>query len=74
MNNICFNCRYWTKVGYFGKDVYGQCGCEKFVYNDGTLESLNTDELHYWDIESYNACFETGKDFGCIHWEKRNEI
>jgi len=47
---------------------YGKCDNEKFNY-DG---DRHVDGLHYWDAEGYFADFETGEDFGCIHWKERS--
>ena len=30
--------------------------------------------LLYWDYECYGAGFETGQNFGCIHFEKKDYL
>ena len=68
----CMNCRYWDRGGYKNYLV-GTCKNDKFVYTgDGEYET-QVDGLGYWDSESYAAGFETGQDFGCIHFEKTEE-
>ena len=72
----CITCKHWTK--YTDKyDVErfathsGECRNDKFVYNDSTLDNgveTPKDGLMYWDGEGYQAYFNTGEDFGCIHW------
>ena len=78
MKKICKNCRYWTEKnpdGYSIKDnqgnLKGDCGNEKFVYTGDGLEEIDSDGLGYWDFESYSADFMVGCEFGCIHWEQR---
>ena len=62
----CGSCRYWTR----GKDECygGVCSNDKFVERDDTPK----DGLSYWDYECYSAGFNTGEDFGCIHWTPRD--
>ena len=71
--NLCKNCKYWTQhVGPYKDTHFGSCSNEKFVY---TFTSLNKDVpddgLGYWDEECYKAYFETGENFGCIHFESK---
>lgn len=64
--NTCKTCAHWTQ--HKGSiEHYGQCSSPKFVYTEKTKSGK--DELHYWDgnAASYNAYFNTGADFGCIH-------
>lgn len=65
----CKACVWWTPKN---RDrTIGECHHEKFVYHYGFGESsCPKDGLAYWDQECYNAGFETGVEFGCIHFEK----
>jgi hypothetical protein len=65
--NTCKDCKHWER----NKDekYAGRCDSEKFVYSDGN--DCQKDGLQYWDYEGYSAGFETGEDFGCIHWEAK---
>ena len=54
------------------------CDCNKFIYNimlgwSGEDRYAGNDCLVYWDYESYSAGFAVGPEFGCIHWEPRDE-
>jgi len=56
---ICKNCTHWEK---------NNCDCDKFVYEG--YDEPPIDGLVYWDYESYSAGFETGEQFGCIHFKR----
>ena len=80
MKKICKNCKWWTennKDSYYVKDnqgkLQGDCGNEKFVYTGDGLDNIDSDGLAYWDFESYGGGFRVGCNFGCIHFEKREE-
>jgi hypothetical protein len=68
----CKNCKYWHKytddfdVEYHGP-MMGVCHSDKFRYKESS-EKAKPDELMYWDDEGYSAGFETGADFGCVHF------
>jgi len=68
---LCKTCKYWEKYkdGEFtSRGFYaGKCSNAAFVYDEATPKN----GLSYWDYESYRAGFETGEDFGCIHWEPK---
>lgn len=68
----CETCIFWKRyteesdIRYHGEHK-GGCSCGHFVYTgDGTQCPI--DGVGFWDYESYDASFETGRDFGCIHW------
>lgn len=69
---ICKRCNFWQRHSGWaeksrGKDN-GECHCPKFIYvGDGTM--INSDELGYWDADSYQAGIYTGENFGCIHFQ-----
>ena len=77
--NRCADCRYWSRysdkydLAYHGADR-GQCSSPAFVCaNDlvtdrGATGKANSDQLCYWDSESYAAGFDTGENFGCLAW------
>lgn len=64
-------------------EKYGTCQSKKFLYGlthkefvdvlDDIIPEislLDTDLLLYNDYDSYNAEFEVGENFGCIHFEE----
>lgn len=61
--HICKNCEHWFK------DTR-TCDSTAFVYT-GNGEPMPNYGLGYWDTDSYHAGFQTGENFGCIHWVKR---
>jgi len=66
----CQNCMYWTrfKESYENKE-YGDCNNDKFNYE---YPAKNKDDnLVYRDGEGWSAGFETGQNFGCIHFKVR---
>ena len=68
---ICKTCRYWVQAineARIKRDgaYTGQCNNPHFIYT-GDGSKIGDDELGYWDTDSYNAGFITGKNFGCIH-------
>lgn len=71
-NITCENCKHWEKftdssgLRYYGP--FGNCHSPKMVYCERNMPS---DALAYRDYEGYKAGIYTGKDFGCIHWEKK---
>ncbi len=66
----CKTCKHWERytnafeMKYYGTHA-GKCGSKKFLY-DGQVTLQ--DGLSYWDHEDYGAGFNTGEDFGCVHW------
>lgn len=64
----CKNCEYWIRKQK--PDHVGKCHGSKFVYVEYGNETPK-DGLGYWDFDSYKAGFETGEDFGCIHFKQR---
>lgn len=70
----CKKCKYWTRISEkYADKRYGNCNCEKFIYDDvcsDNIPKLKNDCLLYSDYESYRADFETGENFGCIHFKK----
>lgn len=68
----CDRCAFWQ--GYedpYSEEMHlGRCSCPKVVYT-GDGRRIGKDELAYWDYEGYNAGFNVGPKFGCIHWEPR---
>ena len=60
----CKDCKYWGERP--SDRDYGNCSCPKFV-NEGS--GYNPDELALIDnYGHYGVSFETGPDFGCIHF------
>ena len=69
----CGTCKHWTRFSPddFDSEYYGPyaglCKSDKFVYAGETTITLH-DGLLYWDGEDYSAGFNTGENFGCVHW------
>jgi len=77
---ICGNCSYWVRTegnrNIKSLPISGKCNnTEKFVYEGAIKDDrpFPDDILLYWDYEQYSAGFLTGENFGCIHWEEKNE-
>jgi hypothetical protein len=80
----CSNCKYWKRQvptpNHIPDEGFGDCSNPKFIYGksdtiyypfDRTLEqNYPVDALLYRDYENYMAWFETGENFGCIHFEE----
>ena len=74
MNN-CKNCKYFQRnTEPYENNNFGECSCDKFVYDYLDLEESETDKLYYWDVECYRAYFEVGENFGCIHFKQKELI
>lgn len=71
-NNRCGNCVFWTQkkpdsvMSDSIENSYGTCKSDGFSYEE--IPDNRTDMLIYGDYEGYSAGFDTGKDFGCVHW------
>jgi len=84
MKNICKNCKHYKEISikeYEEWDVKkekmvvldkfkskGTCDSDKFIYYGD--ENALDDRLSYFDYENYQASFEVGENFGCIHFNK----
>lgn len=70
----CKNCKYWKKhTEEYNNKNFGECYCKKIEYSeDISNKEITDDMLLYWDCECYSADFETGQNFGCIHFEKND--
>ena len=81
--NTCKTCKHWKRNNdaewYLKANMempksylnFGECYCRKFVYGESTDKSEIYDEdcLLYHDYEDWKAGFETGEDFGCLHYD-----
>jgi hypothetical protein len=69
----CKTCKHWEHHPKRDVEHYGACSNPNFIYGtaqyDRDREKSKFNELFYWDSESWAAGFETGENFGCIHWE-----
>lgn len=66
--------QFYHKEGEIFKSS-GNCSNDKFVYTDGMDKSEPPiDGLGYWDYDGYYAEFETGANFGCIHFKAKEGI
>lgn len=65
----CKTCKYFNLDG----KVFGECSSPKFDYGYETEQNYGVkyedDMLLYMDYEGYNANFQVGENFGCIHHE-----
>lgn len=80
MQKLCKNCKFFSRIDYC--KFYGECNNVKMEYesaycyeklkerNKGEIEK---DKLFYMDYEGYNAGIEVGEEFGCIHFEVKEE-
>ena len=82
MNNLerCKNCKYFKRnTEKYHSNKYGECTCNKFEYGstyiydseDEKRVETETDKLFYEDYENYNADFEVGENFGCVHFRRK---
>ncbi len=70
----CADCKHWDNSNTYNvlgeaEKNYGNCNSSAFSYEN--ISDERTDMLIYADYEGYSAGFDTGKDFACIHAEKR---
>lgn len=82
MKKVCENCKHWirNKESYQSKK-YGRCNCESFEYGssfhygkeDNKITINDNSKLLYQDHDNYSADFETGENFGCIHFKSEVE-
>lgn len=70
----CKNCIFWERyLGLAWNSKYGKCYNYKFKDKLTEVDAITDDELHYMDANEYYAVFEVGQNFGCIHFEKKEE-
>lgn len=78
----CKECKHWTRYKsptpnsklpldecIYGSEEYGRCKNENFIYLYG--REHHNKALIYWDCDQFKADFETGEQFGCIHFEQK---
>jgi hypothetical protein len=77
--NTCKTCKWWKRASEDRQDSLGQyagyCSHDAFVCPEESPfdGKVPRNGLRYWDQEGESAGFETGENFGCIHWEKQDE-
>lgn len=64
--NTCKTCKWWNGDG---NETQKECHCPKITYG---VSPESPDGACVIDYEYYNATFETGPDFGCIHHEEES--
>lgn len=68
--NTCKTCKWWD--AYHKDDTdnsFGLCLSDRFAENvQAVIQSLIEGE---WPTDGKYDGFDTGPDFGCIHWEKK---
>ena len=80
MKGRCKDCNFWEankrtndhKWIPEGRELLGECSSKKFIYGAEGERPFPDDSLVYDDFESYDAGFETGRNFGCIHFKARS--
>ena len=77
----CKDCKYWKRHSKDNSnydesnDKRGKCSSPKFIdvsyenYFESEQKTNKSDTLEYWDFEAYKAGFNTGENFGCIHFK-----
>lgn len=68
----CKNCIYFKRhTSNYKNKHYGECSCNKFEYGSTySKDEKETDKLFYSDHDDYDADFEVGEYFGCIHFKE----
>jgi len=70
--NTCKDCKWWD--AYHKDDPansFGMCRAERFAEDvQAVVKSPIEGE---WPADGKYDGFDTAPDFGCIHWEKKNE-
>jgi hypothetical protein len=76
--STCETCKQWDMIFDHRhqeiKSGFGECSCEKFVVgylHPKDINKLDTDNVMIEGDEGWG--YITGKDFGCIHWEKKDD-
>jgi hypothetical protein len=80
-DKICKNCKYYKPFKINKNSEYytnrGDCKCKKYLYDGWGIEKnkeyKSLDTLRYWDYECYQAGFNVGENFGCIHFVKKEK-
>ena len=76
--SLCKKCKFFErneKNKYLMRSKkYGHCNCKKFVYGASGKRELFKDRLYFRDYEGYAAAFEVGEEFGCIHFEEKENV
>jgi len=75
MKKLCKDCMFWepmeNKGNWIGNRNQGDCSCKSFIEYISCDAEYPVDSLVYWDAEGYASGFNTGCDFGCIHWREK---
>lgn len=61
----CKDCKHWVAKTHEDQN----CACPKLHYGGAPA----ADELAYGDYNRYCAYLFTGPEFGCVHFERREE-
>ena len=66
---VCGNCKFYVLITNLYGDFRCGCECPKFIlgYNCkiGALDEVLVENDEGWG-------FYPGREFGCIHWERKN--
>ena len=72
---LCKDCKYFNRENgkYSGSDIkgFGVCESGKIGYLSG---DYTDDMLVYEDSEEYWAYHRVGENFGCVHFEERENV
>jgi hypothetical protein len=63
MEQRCKNCDYWTKQPNVES---GKCSSDKFI-ND--YDGCPVDGVIFGSADDYGIWFNTGSEFGCVHFK-----
>jgi len=63
----CITCRHWSR--WKQDPDYGACICLGLL-KIGSLKGITPAKPHT-EMTQFDLCFNTGKNFGCIHHEPR---
>ena len=77
MSGRCRDCKYWDRSSTEIRRGFHDCRLsDKFIYvgdTDANLVAAGDDSLIYRDCEGYAADIQTGPNFGCVHFERRED-
>lgn len=67
--NKCIDCKHWKNIFASINKIPDSAKCEKLSYVTYPVEGV-TSVSQIDDADPLDNYLETGKDFGCIHFEK----
>lgn len=68
---LCKNCRWWDETPYLGG---GECDNKKVIDGDYDKDGADVScDGDHGDYVDYENLFSTGPNFGCVHWEEKED-